>query len=288
MVYPSKRNPYKIVSSIRLETLRDSIDDYDYLYLLEQKIGRDKALGFITQIDTLDQSNWISPMPTKETFLEIRDRIAKTIEDLPTIEIPASSKNITAGENMEFEILATDQPGNGPIDLTVSELPEGATFIITGAGKGIFSWTPSISQAQQTPYTITFSATNNKGNTETQQIHITVYKYIIHGSVKEQNNTTPVENAEISLMTNNGSMIIMSKFSDNEGKFDLLLHSLDDGDYLVTIKKQNYEPFNKLIAINAGSNNISILALLSKCGYYLQFEAEDMDNLHPFLNRCPF
>jgi len=48
-------NKYKIrgpISSIRLEMVRDGIEDYQYLTMIEEKYGREKAMEFVNQITT--------------------------------------------------------------------------------------------------------------------------------------------------------------------------------------------------------------------------------------------
>jgi hypothetical protein len=64
------------VTSIRMETLRDSVEDYQYFWLLEQKIGRAGAKAYTDQIATL----WNSYNGNANTLASVRDQIAQRIE----------------------------------------------------------------------------------------------------------------------------------------------------------------------------------------------------------------
>ena len=77
LVYPGKAvgidGP---VSSIRLEAIRDGLEDYAYLWLLERKIGREKALDYVKKLT----QNWTTYARDPALFGSIRDRIARKIE----------------------------------------------------------------------------------------------------------------------------------------------------------------------------------------------------------------
>ncbi|MCX6344176.1 MAG: DUF6067 family protein [Armatimonadetes bacterium] len=64
------------VTSIRMETLRDSVEDYQYFWLLEQKIGRAGVKAYTDQIATL----WNSYNGDASALASVRDQIAQRIE----------------------------------------------------------------------------------------------------------------------------------------------------------------------------------------------------------------
>ncbi len=65
--------------------------------------------------------------------------------------------NQSTPENKLFELHVTSTDPNGDsITLSLNSLPTGATFVDSGNGNGLFTWTPSFSQAGS--YTLTFKA----------------------------------------------------------------------------------------------------------------------------------
>ncbi len=79
LLYPGKVHTGTAgpVSSVRLEVFRDSLDDYKYLWLLEQKIGRAQVMTYVQQLIT----SWTSWNRDISKFESIRDQIAKRIEN---------------------------------------------------------------------------------------------------------------------------------------------------------------------------------------------------------------
>ena len=77
MLYPGKKvgidGP---VGSLRLKALRDSLEDYDYLWLLEQKIGRANVLPYVQKL----AQSWTSYTKNTALFESTRDEIARRIE----------------------------------------------------------------------------------------------------------------------------------------------------------------------------------------------------------------
>ncbi len=65
------------VSSIRLEVFRDSLEDYRYLWLLEQKVGREGVMTYVKQLAT----TWWDYNKDISKFESVRDQIAKRIEN---------------------------------------------------------------------------------------------------------------------------------------------------------------------------------------------------------------
>jgi hypothetical protein len=79
LVYPGKVHTGTAgpVSSIRLEVFRDSLEDYRYLWLLEQKIGRAGVMSYVQQLAT----TWWNYNKDISKFESVRDQIAKRIEN---------------------------------------------------------------------------------------------------------------------------------------------------------------------------------------------------------------
>ena len=79
LLYPGKKvgidGP---VSSIRLETIRDGLDDCKYLWLLERKIGREGVLPYVRKLTT----SWTEFSRDPVLFESVRDEIAGRIETL--------------------------------------------------------------------------------------------------------------------------------------------------------------------------------------------------------------
>lgn len=77
LLYPGKTHTGVAgpVSSIRLEVFRDSLDDYKYLWLLEQKIGRAGVMNYVQQLI----STWQIYNKDIAKFESIRDQIAQRI-----------------------------------------------------------------------------------------------------------------------------------------------------------------------------------------------------------------
>lgn len=63
------------VSSIRLETLRDSLEDYQYLWLLEQKAGRERVMQYVERLIT----SWNSYSKDPDLLTTFREEIAKEL-----------------------------------------------------------------------------------------------------------------------------------------------------------------------------------------------------------------
>lgn len=77
LLYPGKKvgidGP---VSSIRLEVIRDGIEDYSYLWLLEQKAGREAVLPYVRKLTT----DWKEYTRDPALFKKVRNEIAEQIE----------------------------------------------------------------------------------------------------------------------------------------------------------------------------------------------------------------
>jgi hypothetical protein len=64
------------VSSIRMEMVRDSLEDYQYLWLLEQKQGRAAVMNYVSQLVT----SYTSYTQDASKVASVRDQIANAIE----------------------------------------------------------------------------------------------------------------------------------------------------------------------------------------------------------------
>ena len=71
---------------------------------------------------------------------------------------PIGDKWIVANRTLSFQVAATDIDTGQSLAYTASELPAGATF---DPATRSFNWTPTTGQVQATPYTLTFTATDN-------------------------------------------------------------------------------------------------------------------------------
>lgn len=65
------------VSSVRLEVLRDGLEDYQYLWMLEQKLGRSGVMPYVNKM----VSSWRSFNKDTAQLASVRDEIAQRIEN---------------------------------------------------------------------------------------------------------------------------------------------------------------------------------------------------------------
>lgn len=78
LLYPgSKVGVDGPVSSIRLEMIRDGIEDYSYLWLLEQNIGREAVLPYVQKLAV----DWREFTRDPALFKSVRDEIGRAIEE---------------------------------------------------------------------------------------------------------------------------------------------------------------------------------------------------------------
>ncbi|NUM55347.1 MAG: PQQ-dependent sugar dehydrogenase [Candidatus Hydrogenedentes bacterium] len=85
---------------------------------------------------------------------------------------PIGPKGAVEGVQLQFDVTATD-PDSGPPSLSVLDLPIGATFIDNGNGTGTFAWTPAEGDAENSPYLVTFSA-SDETDSDSEIVEITV------------------------------------------------------------------------------------------------------------------
>ncbi|HRI87998.1 MAG TPA: PQQ-dependent sugar dehydrogenase, partial [Candidatus Hydrogenedentes bacterium] len=91
--------------------------------------------------------------------------------DAPVLN-PIGPKAVTEESLLQFTVSATDADGPPP-SLGVDNLPLGATFIDHGNGTGTFTWTPEHGAHENSPYTVTFEA-SDAAHTDRETISITV------------------------------------------------------------------------------------------------------------------
>ncbi|HEY3281768.1 MAG TPA: Ig-like domain-containing protein, partial [Armatimonadota bacterium] len=89
------------------------------------------------------------------------------VNDPPVLTVPGTQTG-SEGQTLSFTVSATDVDGDA-LTLSASGLPTGATFT---AATGVFSWTPSFSQAGS--YTLTFSVSDGKGGTDSKSVRVDV------------------------------------------------------------------------------------------------------------------
>ena len=76
-------------------------------------------------------------------------------------DIPAQSVNVA--DSLTFLITATDSDGPAPLSMGVDNLPAGASFVETAAGTAEFSWTPPATAVANSPFIVTFEASDGDG-----------------------------------------------------------------------------------------------------------------------------
>lgn len=98
----------------------------------------------------------------------LTDNLAPEIANIP-------NQSVVAGQALSFAISASDD-GPGPLVLQAVNLPAGATFADAGNGTGTFSWTPQLQDVVNSPFSVTFEATDDNGNglTDSQSVNIVV------------------------------------------------------------------------------------------------------------------
>ena len=148
LYYPGKDAP---VSSIRLEVTRDGLEDYEYLYLLQQKIKavKDKNMEAENQellkkaealltIDNAIASSMSDYTKDPQLINKRRDDIAKMIESLNSV---MEGKYTQAEEYFSKPIEAANGKQFGEFNQLTFELYRGGTFVINGESG--FAWQKS-------------------------------------------------------------------------------------------------------------------------------------------------
>ena len=87
----------------------------------------------------------------------------------PTIT-PIDDIAITELESLSIPVNSTDADGPTPLVLTqTNDLPGTPNFVDNGDGTGLFTWSPSTGDSAQSPFTITFTATDGDNEATTRK-----------------------------------------------------------------------------------------------------------------------
>ena len=93
--------------------------------------------------------------------------------NLPPVLAPIGAKMTTEGQNLSFDISATD-PENGALTFpTPADLPAGASFVDNTDGTASFSWTPAVGEAGLV--TVTFVVNDDQAASAMEAVSITVF-----------------------------------------------------------------------------------------------------------------
>ena len=95
----------------------------------------------------------------------------------PPVLEPIGDKTVTEEQNISFTVTASEAGSGTPtLSADLSDLPVGAAFTASGAGTGVFSWTPQAGDAVNSPYGVTFTANGSVDPqlTDSETIFITV------------------------------------------------------------------------------------------------------------------
>jgi hypothetical protein len=98
-------------------------------------------------------NNGVTTLPAGVVSLPLDPAVAG---NQPPVLNPIGAKSVNEGQPLTFTATATDPNGN-TLTFSGGNLPTGATLTPAGA----FSWTPSFTQGQTTPYSVTITVTDN-------------------------------------------------------------------------------------------------------------------------------
>ena len=97
----------------------------------------------------------------------IEEQVAYIVFSDPVNHAPVWSsigdRTATENQQLSFDVTASDTDGPEPLVLSAAGLPANAVFTDNGNGSGTFSWTPSIGDSSDSPYAVTFTATEDGG-----------------------------------------------------------------------------------------------------------------------------
>ena len=128
--------------------------------------------------ESVDSPYYVTFIATDDAgaFSELTTSI--TVTAMPVNQAPVmvaiGDRDVIAGNLLSVSVNATDSDGPAPIVLTTSQLPNGAEFIDNGAGAGTLNWTPVEADTINSPYSVTFTATDGAGAFSEQSIVIRV------------------------------------------------------------------------------------------------------------------
>ena len=95
-------------------------------------------------------------------------------ENQPPVLSSVADQTITEGNTLTFNVNATDPDGPAPLTLTSTALPGSASFTDNADGTGSFQWTPAPGDASNSPYSVSFTATDGANLSSQQSLSIFV------------------------------------------------------------------------------------------------------------------
>jgi hypothetical protein len=99
--------------------------------------------------------------------------VNNSILNQPPLFTPIGPQSVAEGQELAFTVSASDPDPGDMVSLSASGLPAGATFLDNGDGSGEFFWTPATGAAANSPYTVSFTATDPLGQQGVETIQIT-------------------------------------------------------------------------------------------------------------------
>ncbi len=111
--------------------------------------------------------------PSNEAIVSISVPDEPPPNDAP-VQQPVGDRQTRQSELLEFTVTAQDPDGPLPLTMSATGLPPGATYTDLGSGLGRFSWTPDSGAEAQSPYMVTFEATDGGGLSDSETIEIRV------------------------------------------------------------------------------------------------------------------
>ncbi|MDD5566822.1 MAG: Ig-like domain-containing protein [Patescibacteria group bacterium] len=90
----------------------------------------------------------------------------------PPSLLDVEDKTIHEMDNLEFNIIATDQDLDDALTLSAEDMPLNAIFVDNGDRTGIFTWQPNINQSGV--YLVTFTVMDNYGYSDSIEVQIDV------------------------------------------------------------------------------------------------------------------
>lgn len=178
-----------------------------------------------------------------------------TRQNAPPLFNPLADQAGNENSLIEFSVRVTDS-NNDRLTLDALFLPAGASLTTITDQDGIiekrFSWKPNFTQANNTPYSITFNASDGS-ITSSKTISITVNNILVFGTIYAE--SQPLEGATISVVNLFTKQALASTTTNSEGKFYLTAPlppapgSIPDGNYLIETAKDGYKTYSGITAL---------------------------------------
>lgn len=166
----------RLVPSIRWELLREGMEDYEYLWLVNEG---DPQIGVTNQGDTLARGFIASRTHFSRVPTDLYEARAALAAQLTGPEAAKSTDKPVVAENEIFDYLLVYQAGNTPHTVVISDTVPLATVVITAAGSKsplpsvigqAVSWTVPV--ASQETITLTVEARGGDPRLCDQQCHL--------------------------------------------------------------------------------------------------------------------